>query len=71
MDVLVQTIQLSRTEQYIVFITIENSYAPKLVEYQKTWENLFEFDEIEIDQKWHKTIVHDIEIEAFKTSNKM
>ena len=30
------------------------------VKYQKTWENLFEFDEIEVDKKWHKAIVHGI-----------
>ena len=35
-DVLVQTMQLSRTEQYIVFITIENLNAQKLIEYRKT-----------------------------------
>ena len=37
----------------------------------KTWKNLFEFDEIKMNEKWHKAIVHDIEIEAFKSLNKM
>ena len=70
-DVLIQTIQLSRTEQHIVFTTIENFNAQKLIEYRNAWNNLFEFDEIKIDEKWHKAIVHDIEIEAFKSSNEM
>ena len=50
-DVLVQTVQLSRTGQHIVFTTTENSNAQKLIEYRKTWENLFEFDEIKVDEK--------------------
>ena len=33
-DVLIQTMQLSRTEQYIVFITIEYFNAEKLIEYR-------------------------------------
>ena len=68
LDVLIQTIQLSRTEQHIVFTIIENSIAQKLIEYRNIWEKLFE---IKIDKKWHEVIVHDIEIEVFKTSNKM
>ena len=59
-DVLVQTIQLSRTEQHIVFTTTENSNAQKLIEYRKSWENLFEIDEIKIDKEWHEAIVHEI-----------
>ena len=70
-DVSLKTIQLSCTKQQIVFITTENSNAQKLIEYRKTWENLLEFDEIKINKKWHKAIVYDIEIEAFKNSNKM
>ena len=68
---LVQTMQLLHTEQHLVFITTENSNAQKLIEYQKTWENLFEFDEIKMDKKWHEAIVHDIEIKVFKSSNEM
>ena len=59
-DVLVQTVQLSRTGQHIVFTTTENLNAQKLIEYRKTWENLFEFDEIKVDKKWHEAIVHGI-----------
>ena len=70
-DVLIQTVQLSRTGQHIVFTTIENSNAQKLIEYRNAWENLFEFDEIKVDKKWHEAIVHGIEIEAFKSSNRM
>ena len=70
-DVLVQTVQLSRTGQHIVFTTTENSNAQKLIEYRKTWENLFEFDEMKVDEKWHEAIVLETQIEAFKTSNKM
>ena len=62
---------MSRTGQHIVFTTTENSNAQKLIEYRKTWENLFEFDEIKVDEKWHEAIVHGIEIEAFKSSNGM
>ena len=43
--------QLSRIEQYIVLTTTENLNAQKLIEYRKTWENLFEFDEIKVDEK--------------------
>ena len=43
--------QLSRIEQHIVFITTENSNAQKLIEYRKTVKNLFEFDEIKVDEK--------------------
>ena len=70
-DMLVQTVQLSRTGQHIVFTTTENSNAQEFVEYRKTWENLFKFDEIKVDEKWHEAIVHGIEIEAFKSSNGM
>ena len=63
--------QLSRTEQHIVFTTIENFNVQKLIKYRNAWENLFEFDEIKVDKKWHEAIVHGIEIEAFKSSNKM
>ena len=66
-----QTVQLSRIEQHIVFTTIENINAEKLIEYRNIWENYFEFDEIKIDEKWHEAIVHDIEIEAFKGANEM
>ena len=70
-DVLIQTVQLSRTGQHIVFTTIENSNAQKLIEYRNAWENLFEFDETKVDEKWHEAIVHGIEIEVFKSSNRM
>ena len=70
-DVLIQTMHLSRTGQHIVFTTIENFNTQKLIEYRNAWKNLFEFDEIKIDKKWHEAIVHDIEFEAFKSSNKM
>ena len=70
-DVLIQKIHLSHIEQHIVFTIIENFIAQKLIEYRNTWENLFEFDEIKIDKKWHEEIVHDIETKAFKTSNEM
>ena len=63
--------QLSRIEQHIVFTTIENFNAQKLIEYRNVEENLFEFDEIKIDEKWHEVIVHDIEIEAFKSLNEL
>ena len=63
--------QLSRTEQHIVFTITENSNAQKLIEYRNIWENIFEFDEIKMNEKWHKAIMHDIEIEAFKISNEM
>ena len=33
-DVLIQTVQLSRTKQYIMFTIIENSIAQKLIEYR-------------------------------------
>ena len=52
-------------------IIIENFIAQKFIEYWNICENLFKFDEIKIDKKWHETIIHDIEIEAFKTLNKM
>ena len=42
-----------------------------MIEYWNIWKNLLEFGKIKIDEKWHKAIVHDIEIEAFKTSNKI
>ena len=71
LDVLIHTIQLSRIEQHIVFPIMENFIAQKLIKYWNIWENLFEFDEIKIYEKWHEAIVHDIEIKAFKTSNKM
>ena len=54
-----------------MFTTIENFNAQKLIEYRNAWEKLFEFDEIKIDEKWHEAIVHDIEIEAFKSLNEM
>ena len=63
--------QLSRIEQHIVFTTIENINAEKLIEYRNIWENYFQFYEIKIDEKWHEVIVHDIEIEAFKNTNEM
>ena len=31
----------------------------------------FKFDEIKINEKWHEAIVHEIEIEAFKSLYKM
>ena len=68
---LIQTMQISRTEQHLVFITIENLNAQNLIEYRKTWKNLFKFDEIKMNEKWHEAIVHDIKIEAFKSSNEM
>ena len=70
-DVLVQTMQLWRTKQHIVFITTKNSNTQKLIEYRKTWKNLFKFDKIKVDEKWNEAIVHDIQIEAFKTSNEI
>ena len=70
-DVLVQTMQLLCTEQHLVFTTIENSNAEKLIEYRKTWKNLFEFDETKVNEKRHEVIVQDIQIVAFKTSNEM
>ena len=54
-----------------MYIIIENSNVQKSIEYRNIWEILFEFDEIKIDEKWHEAIVHDIEIKAFKISNKM
>ena len=50
-DVLIQTVQLSLIGQHIVFITTENSNAQELFEYRKTWENLFEFDKIKMNEK--------------------
>ena len=54
-----------------MFIITENISAKRLIEYRNIWENLFEFDEIKLNEKWHEAIVHEIEIEAFKTSNEM
>ena len=34
LDVLIQTIQLSRTDSHIVFTIIENSIAQKLIKYR-------------------------------------
>ena len=70
-DVLVQTMQISRIEQPLVFITTENLNVQELIEYRKPWESLFAFDKIKMNKKSHEAIVHDIEIEAFKSSNKM
>ena len=57
--------------QHIVCTTTENINAQKLIEYRNIWENYFEFDKIKVDENLHEVIVHNIEIEAFKSANKM
>jgi hypothetical protein len=61
-------INLSRTENSVIFIVFEKNTANQLIQCRSVWENEFSIKSIQEDKIWFEKIVHDVEIALFDNS---
>jgi hypothetical protein len=67
-DILITMINLSRTENSIVFTVFEKNTTNQLIKCKSIWEKEFSVKSVQEDEIWFEQIVHDVEIAAFDKS---
>jgi hypothetical protein len=61
-------INLSRTENNIVFIVFEKNTTNQLIKCKSIWKSEFSIKSVKKDEIWFEQIVYEIEIAAFDKS---
>jgi hypothetical protein len=64
-DILITMINLSRTENNIVFTISKKNTANQLIQCQSIWQSEFSFKSIQENEVWFERIVHDVEIALY------
>jgi hypothetical protein len=67
-DILVTMINLSRTENSVIFTVSKKNTANQLIQCRSVWKNEFSIKSIQEDEIWFERIVHEIEIASFDNS---
>jgi mRNA-degrading endonuclease YafQ of YafQ-DinJ toxin-antitoxin module len=67
-DILITMINLSRTENNIIFIISKKNIANQLIQCRSIWESEFSIKSIQEDEIWFDRIVHDVEISRYDNS---
>ncbi len=67
-DILITMINLSRTENNIVFTVSKKNTANQLIQCQSIWKSEFSFKSIQENEVWFERIVHDVEIALYNDS---
>ena len=65
LDIVINTVEKSKTGQNIVLTTSSKNTAAELLENKSIWEHMFDAQRIRKDESWFKVIAHRVNIATF------
>ena len=65
LDIVINTVEKSKTGQNIVLTTSSKNTAAELLENKSIWEHMFDAQRIRKDESWFKVIAHGVNIATF------
>ena len=65
LNIIVNTVEKSKTGQNIVLTTSPDNNAEELLKNKSSWEHIFESQRIRKDESWFKVIAHGVNISLF------